>query len=281
MNNTPTNLPVIDAGGRRGRDFADARAGSDQAALYAALQAHIAEQQGINKRVAIACYSQGSAERLASLLRAHGISALTQAKNFDELRKCDAKLIALVILGFEHGFTSPDLALITEQDILGDRLVRPARKRRAGAAFQLELGTLNPGDFVVHAEHGIGRYEGLETVTVFNTAHDCVKLIYDGGDKLFVPVENLDVLTRYGSAESGAALDKLGGAGWQQRKARVKKRLKDMAEALMKIAAARELKKGESSTVPEGTYEEFAARFPYPETEDQAKAIESVLDDLA
>ncbi len=157
----------------------------------------------------------------------------------------------------------------------------PARKRRASAAFQLELGTLNPGDFVVHAEHGVGRYEGLEAISVFGTPHDCVKLIYDGGDKLFVPVENLDVLTRYGSAESGAQLDKLGGAGWQNRKARVKKRLKDMADELMKIAAARELRKGEVITAPEGTYQEFAARFPYPETEDQAKAIESVLDDLA
>ena len=243
-------MQTVDAGGRRGRDFADARAGQDQAALYGALQAYAAEQQAHNKRVAIACYSQGSADRLASLLRAHGMAALTQAKNWGELHKTDIKLIALIILGFEHGFVSPDLALITEQDILGDRLVRPARKRRASAPFQLELGTLNPGDFVVHAEHGIGRYEGLETISVFNTPHDCVKLIYDGGDKLFVPVENLDVLTRYGSAESGAVLDKLGGAGWQNRKARVKKRLKDMADALIKIAAARELKKGEIITVP-------------------------------
>ena len=158
--------------------------------------------------------------------------------------------------------------------------MRPARKRRAAKPFQLELGSLNPGDFVVHAEHGIGRYEGLETIRVMNTAHDCVKLIYDGGDKLFVPVENLDVLNRYATAETGAVLDKLGGVGWQTRKSRVKKRLKDMAEALMRIAAERELRKGEIISVPEGTYEEFAARFPYAETEDQAKAIESVLDDL-
>jgi transcription-repair coupling factor (superfamily II helicase) len=269
----------LDAGGRRGRDFSDAR--TDQAQLYAALNAYITEQQGTNRRVAIACYSQGSAERLASLLKAHGLHDLAPVKSFEELMHGDAKRIALIILGFEHGFTSADLALVTEQDILGDRLVRPVKKRRASAAFQLDLGALNPGDFVVHAEHGIGRYEGLEAVNVFGTAHDCVKLIYDGGDKLFVPVENLDLLTRYGSAESGATLDKLGGAGWQQRKARVKKRLKDMAEALMRIAAARELRKGEIIDVPEGTYEEFAARFPYPETEDQDKAIESVLDDLA
>jgi transcription-repair coupling factor (superfamily II helicase) len=269
---------VIDARGQRGRDFSDARAQQQE---IAALQTYATEQQAQNRRVAIACYSQGSTERLSHMLRTHGLSSLSAVKNWDEMRKLDPKLIALVILGFEHGFIAPDLAFVTEQDILGDRLVRPAKKRSKASAFQLELGTLNTGDFVVHAEHGIGRYEGLEAVTVFGTAHDCVKLIYDGGDKLFVPVENLDALTRYGSAESGAVLDRLGGAGWQQRKARVKKRLKDMADALIKIAAEREVKTAERIEVPEGAYEEFAARFPYAETEDQDKAIEDTLDDLA
>ncbi|MGE3623630.1 MAG: CarD family transcriptional regulator, partial [Bdellovibrionales bacterium] len=269
--------PVLDAHGQRGRDFADARAQQQE---IPALRNYAAEQQARNRRVAVACYSQGSSDRIAQMLRAHDLTTF-HVKSWDELRKLDPRLVALVILGFEHGFVSPDLALVTEQDILGDRLVRPAKKRRASSQFQLELGALNAGDFVVHAEHGIGRYEGLEAVTVLGTAHDCVKLVYDGGDKLYVPVENLDALTRYGSAESGAALDKLGGAGWQQRKSRVKKRLKDMAEALIKIAAERALKTGERIDVPEGTYDEFAARFPYPETEDQAKAIDDVLTDLA
>lgn len=282
---SPFQLPdaasVIDAHGRRGRDFADARVKQQETDLYGALGTYAAEQQANNKRVTIACYSQGSADRLSALLKIHGLSAMSAVKGWNDLRKLDHKLIGLVILGLEHGFVSPDLVLITEQDILGDRLVRPVRKRSKASQFQLELGSLNPGDFVVHGEHGIGRYEGLVTLTVFNTAHDCVKLIYDGGDKLFVPVENLDMLSRYASAEQGANLDKLGGAGWQNRKARVKKRLKDMAEALMKIAAERELKKGPVITVPEGTYQEFAARFPYNETEDQARAIDDVLVDLA
>ena len=277
----PAAANVIDAQGKRGRDFADARAKQPESDLYNALQAYTFEHQAHNRRVAIACYSKGSAERLSGLLRSHSKVALTEAKNWDELRKTDIKLVALVIIGFEHGFISPDLALITEQDILGDRLVRPSKKRRASKQFQLELDSLNPGDFVVHAEHGIGRYEGLEAITALGMSHDCVKLIYAGGDKLFVPVENLEILTRYGAADSGAVVDKLGGAGWQNRKGRVKKQLKDMAEALMRIAAERELKRGEIITVPEGTYQEFSARFPYAETEDQAKAIEDVLDDLA
>jgi transcription-repair coupling factor (superfamily II helicase) len=268
----------IDARGQRGRDFADARAQQQE---IEALKAYATEQQGLNRRVAVACYSQGSAERLAHMLRAHGMDALANAKGWDELQKLDPKLVVLIILGLAHGFLAPDLALVTEQDILGDRLVRPTKKRSKASSFQLELGTLNPGDFVVHAEHGIGRYEGLEAVTVLGTTHDCVKLVYDGGDKLYVPVESLDTLTRYGSAESGAVLDKLGAAGWQQRKARVKKRLKDMADALIKIAAERALKTGERIDIVEGSYEEFAARFPYPETDDQARAISDVLNDLS
>jgi transcription-repair coupling factor (superfamily II helicase) len=277
--------PVGDAGidcqGKRGRSFADARATGKEGDLYDAVRGHISAQQKENRRVALACYSQGSADRMAGVLRAHGVSAQERTSDWEMLRKLDTKLVGMVILGLEHGFVSPDLALITEQDILGDRLVRPARKRRAAKQFQLELGSLDPGDFVVHAEHGIGRYEGLETLHVLGTAHDCVKLIYDGGDKLFVPVENLDLLTRYGSADSGAALDRLGGLGWQQRKSRVKKRLKDMADALMKIAAEREIRKGEVIEISEGTYQEFAARFPYAETEDQERAIGDVLADLA
>ncbi|MDR3423983.1 MAG: transcription-repair coupling factor [Alphaproteobacteria bacterium] len=281
VRNPRGNDDVVDCQAQRGRDFSAARVAQPEQDLYAELQAYITAQQKQNRRVALACYSQGSADRMAGLLRTHGISAQEKVPAFDALRKLDTKLVALVILGLEHGFTSPDLAVITEQDILGDRLVRPARKRRAAKQFQLELGSLNVGDFVVHAEHGIGRYEGLETVTVLGLSHDCVKLIYDGGDKLFVPVENLDLLTRYGGAESGAVLDKLGGLGWQQRKSRVKKRLKDMADALMKIAAEREIKTGEVIEVPEGVYQEFAARFPYAETEDQERAITEVLSDLS
>jgi transcription-repair coupling factor (superfamily II helicase) len=272
---------TIDCQAQRGRDFAAARVTQKEGDLYEEVRAYLTGQQKQNRRAAIACYSQGSADRMAGLLRTHGVSAQEKVPSYDALRKMDSKLVGLVILGLEHGFVSPDLAIVTEQDILGDRLVRPARKRRQSKQFQIELGSLNPGDFVVHTEHGIGRYEGLETVTVLGTSHDCVKLVYDGGDKLFVPVENLDLLTRYGSAESGAVLDKLGGLGWQQRKSRVKKRLKDMAEALMKIAAEREIKTGEVIEVPEGTYQEFAARFPYAETEDQERAIGEVLTDLA
>jgi transcription-repair coupling factor (superfamily II helicase) len=270
----------IDAGARRGRDFADMRNRPD-IDLYAAIRTYAEGHQACNRRVAIACYSNGSAERMGGLLKSHAIDGTIKIENWNGFHKLDPKLIGLAVLGLEHGFVAPDLVLITEQDILGDRLIRKPKARKAAAQFQMELGSLEVGDFVVHAEHGIGRYEGLETVKAIGQSHDCVKLIYDGGDKLFVPVENLDVLTRYGSADCGAVLDKLGGVAWQSRKSKVKKRLKDMADALLKIAAERSLKTSDIIQVPEGTYQEFAARFPYAETEDQDRAIQSVMDDLS
>jgi len=271
---------TLDAGGVRGRDFADARNAPDTD-LYEAIGAYAAQHQASGRRVVLACYSQGSSERIASLLGAHGIATLDGTKRFDELHGLDPKLIPLILLGLENGISTPDLTLITEQDILGDRLVRKTRKKRMASAFQLDLSNLNAGDFVVHSEHGIGRYEGLKTIDALGAKHDCVRLIYDGGDKLFVPVENLDVLSRYASADSSATLDKLGGAAWQTRKARVKKNLLAIAGGLLEIAAQRHLKKAEIIEADAGSTQEFAARFPYHETEDQTQTIASVLDDLA
>ena len=142
--------------------------------------------------------------------------------------------------------------------------MRPPRRRSNVDKFIAEVSNLSVGDFVVHADHGIGRYDGLVTLDVSGAAHDCLKVIYSGDDKLFVPVENIEILSRYGSEDSEAQLDKLGGVAWQSRKARVKQRIKDIADQLIKVAADREVREGETLQTPEGLYEEFAARFPYP-----------------
>jgi transcription-repair coupling factor (superfamily II helicase) len=133
----------------------------------------------------------------------------------------------------------------------------------------------------VHREHGVGRYDGLVTLEIQFARHDCLKLGYEGGDKLFVPVENIDVLSRYGAAEEDAVLDRLGGVAWQSRKARLKQRIADMADRLIAIAAERAVQRGETMSPQEGLYEEFCARFPYVETDDQLQAISDVLDDLS
>ncbi len=273
-------VATVDTGGRGGENFAAARARADVNVFDEARDA-IARHAGAGRRVLIASYSAGSRERLSHILADHGITGLSAVDTMEAAMALPSATVALVVLALEHGFTSPGLAVITEQDLLGDRMIRPPRRRRKSDAFLTELSSIEPGDLVVHVDHGIGRYDGLETIKAAGAPHDCVRIVYDGDDRLFLPVENLELLSRYGSEDSAAQLDRLGGAGWQARKSRVKKRVKDMADELIKIAAARELRTGERMEPPEGAYEEFCARFPFAETDDQDNAIAETLADIA
>ncbi|HYE00699.1 MAG TPA: transcription-repair coupling factor, partial [Alphaproteobacteria bacterium] len=271
---------AVDAGGRRGHSFAEERLRED-VNLWDSVRAHLTAHHAEARRTVVAAFSTGSRDRIASLLKEHGVNHVATVDDWPEAARQAKKMVAVATLPLETGFVAEGLAVVSEQDILGDRLNRPTRRRRRADKFIQEVSSLNPGDFVVHIDHGVGRYDGLETLTVSGAPHDCLRLVYEGGDKLFVPVENIEVLSRYGSEESNAQLDKLGGNAWQGRKARVKKRLMDMAEELLRIAAARETRQGDVVEAPAGLYEEFAARFPYPETDDQLRAIEEVMGDLS
>ena len=264
---------------RRGRDFADVRANPDLNLMDAVCE-HVARMLSGGKRVVIAGYSGGIRDRIRHLLEEHSTLALETVESWLEVEVLDRRIAALAVLPLESGFDAPDLAVISEQDIFGDRLSRTTGRRRKAEDFISEVSQLNPGDLVVHGDHGIGRYDGLETLTVSGAAHDCLRVTYADNDKLFVPVENIEILSRFGQSDGSVALDKLGSAGWQARKARVKKRLRDMAEALLRIAAERELHRVDPMNAPESIYEEFAARFPYAETDDQTRAIGDVLGDL-
>ncbi len=276
---SPSPLPdAEDLGARRGRSFADIRVRPD-ANLLDSVVAHVATLKSRHPHVLLAGYTPGSRDRLLVLLKEHGEHAVEPVDTWADVQTLPAHVLPAVVLPLDHGFDAPDLCILTEADIFGERLVRPPRKRRRADNFIAEASALNTGDLVVHADHGLGRYDGLETLTVGGAPHDCLRLIYADGDKLYVPVENIEVLTRYGS-EDGATLDKLGGTAWQGRKARVKKKLLDMAGALLKIAAERQLRRADQLVPPEGLYAEFCARFPYSETDDQSRAIEEVLDDL-
>jgi len=269
-----------DAGARAGHDFADARL-SQAVSLFDAVRDFIRDERDHGRRVLVAAYSAGSAERLRTLLRDHGVTASVVIERWADFAQVALGQVALAVLAIEHGYRFGDAALVTEQDILGDRLARPPRRRASYQEFVAEVASLVQGDLVVHAEHGVGRYDGLVTLDVAGAPHDCLRVIYAGDDKLFVPVENIEVLTRYGSENLEVPLDKLGGVAWQSRKARVKKRIRDIANELIQVAAERQLRAGEPMPPPEGLYEEFAARFPYPETEDQDRAIADTLGDLA
>ncbi len=275
----PDEAGWIDWGARPGREFADARAQS-LATLYEAVGTRITEERAAGRRVAITAYSEGSRDRLSKVMTEHGIGGTVHCTDRASLEGLNASQTGMIVLGLERGFADLQHAFITEQDILGDRLVRQPRRRR-GERFLEELANFGAGDIVVHADHGVGRYEGLETLTVGGAAHDCLRIIYDSNDKLYLPVENIDLLTRFGSDEAPVQLDKLGGVNWQSRKARVKARIREMAAELIKTAATRAVQHLDAVQPPEGLYDEFCARFPYPETEDQLRAIEEVLTDFA
>jgi transcription-repair coupling factor (superfamily II helicase) len=271
-------VELIDLGGRQARDFTAERARQD-VNLFDVVAEYLRGERAMGKRIVIAGASEGSLERLRMVLADHGVGGLRRIERWDEVEVDGGP--ALAVLPLEHGFTTAEVSVLAEADIVGDRLSRPVRRTRRSDQFIPDVAALGEGDLVVHNDHGIGRYDGLVTLELGGAPHDCLRLIYQGGDKLFVPVENLDVLSRYGAAEGEIALDKLGGLGWQARKAKVKKRIREIAAELIEIAARRAMRRGARLTAAHGLYEEFAARFPYDETEDQARAIEVVLDDLA
>ena len=277
---TPTerNLGAIDLGGRRAPDFSEARKRAD-GTLFDAVRERLAVDARAGRRLVITATTLGARSRIASLLREHGVAEPLEAAQWQDALAAPPQRLALLVLGFEHGFVTDELALYTEQDLFGERLARPVRRRPA-EHFIAELAALSPGDLVVHAEHGIGRFERLETITVGRAPHDCVRILYAGDTKLYLPVENLEVLSRYGGQEATATLDRLGRAEWQARKAKIKERIREIAHQLLRIAAERALRTGERLIASPGAYDEFAARFPYPETEDQARAIADVIEDL-
>jgi transcription-repair coupling factor (superfamily II helicase) len=271
--------PVVDCGGRTGRNFAPERS-DENANVFEALIAHIRALHEKRRKVIVAGWSDGSRERLATVLAEHGMKSAELVSSLDQALAVQPPKVALAVIGIEAGFEAGDLVVIGEQDVLGDRLIRQRRKVRRAQDFLSEVAALSPGDLVVHVDHGIGRFVGLRTIEAAGAPHDCLELHYAGGDKLFLPVENLELLSRYGSEDTEAQLDKLGGLGWQTRKAKMKKRIREMAHALIKIAAARQLHAAPRLMPPEGAYDEFCARFPYDETDDQQNAIDAVIDDL-
>ena len=226
------------------------------------------------KPVILAANSPGSAHRIEKLLHLPAGELLAHMP-----RKPEG--VRLAVLPIEQGFETADYLLLTEQDMFGERIIRTAKKKKKSEAFLAEAASFIEGEAIVHREHGIGRYEGLVTVEVGDKKHDCLKLVYDGGDKLFLPVENIDLVSRFGASDTPPPLDKLGGIAWQKRKSALKKRLRMAAEALLKVAAERAATTAPVFNPEAGLYDEFCARFPYTETDDQLQAIEDVRADLA
>ncbi|MBM3566601.1 MAG: DEAD/DEAH box helicase, partial [Alphaproteobacteria bacterium] len=272
-------IEVVDLNGRIGWDFSEIRV-RPGANVFDALRDYAAGQVREGRRLLISAFSDGSRDRLISVMREHGVDSVRVVGTWSEAAGSSVGGIAIATVGFERGFLAPGIAVVSEQDLLGERMARAAKRRIKAENFIIEASELTEGDLVVHVNHGIGRYEGLQAVEAGGAPHDCLRILYDGGDKLYLPVENIELVSRYGSEQAGVALDRLGGVAWQARKARLKSRIREMAAELIKVAAARAVRTAPTMNAPEGLYDEFCARFPFAETEDQQRAIESAIGDL-
>ncbi|MGB0635287.1 MAG: transcription-repair coupling factor [Paracoccaceae bacterium] len=268
----PTGYKVTDAGGRIGRNFAPERIAGNKN-IFKILASYISTMSE-KMPVILACSSEGSRSRLVDLLSDEGHLNIRLVSNYSEI----VAGVSAVVWELPSGYLTSDYLVISEQDVLGERLVKSAKRKRRANNFLTELTSLSLNDLVVHLDHGIGRFAGLKTISAIGAPHECIELEYLGGDRLFLPVENIELLSKYG--QENGALDKLGGSSWQAKKANLKKRIKDMAERLIKVAADRETKTAPKIEHMSEMWSDFCARFPYNETEDQMSTVDSIVSDL-
>ena len=268
---------AINLNGKASSKYSNIKSNRSDSSSYENLKSDILDFTKKNKKIIIACSSLGSSERVSKILINNGI--LSNFKNLESFKNIDQKNIYLTVLNLNSGFHFDDYIFISEQDIFGEKFYRPRIIRKA-ENFIREISSVMPGDAVVHVDHGIGRFENLSTLEINNAKHECLLIKYANDDKLYLPVENIEVLSRYGSDISDEMLDKLGGLSWTTRKENLKKKIKFLAEELISVAAKRQLSKAEMFNVPEDFYEEFCSRFSFEETNDQLNAINDVLNDL-
>ncbi len=228
--------------------------------------------------------SLANADRLVDILKDYGLELPVRAAQDGAWPAWPAPgEIDVVVSPLADGFELPDdsVVVVTEQNVFGERQQRrPVRVTRQSSAVE-RLAQIQEGEFLVHAEHGIGRYGGLTRLPVAGGEQEFLLLLYDKGDKLYVPVSRLGQVQRYGASEDASpAVDRLGGELWVKRKARVKRAVREMAEELLAVIAAREQLPGFAFPPPDAAYEEFEARFRFEDTPDQRKAVDDVIGDM-
>ncbi len=267
-----------------------ARASKGKTGALTPLARRIAHWQEHGLRVFLAARAQTQAERVTALLRHQGVECRARLERFDpawlEGPTGDASNVAEVVVGtLSHGamFPADGLVLVTEEEIFGGRAHRKRERKKTDVArpFLEDLRSLAVGDFIVHVEHGIGRYHGLVHKAIGGLTVDLLVVEYAGGDKLFLPVYRLNQIQKYSGGENAAPkLDRLGGSTFAKTKSRVKKEVRKMADELLRLYAERQAQPGHAFPRIDDDYRAFEATFPFDETPDQAKAIEDVNGDL-
>ncbi|MCY3673616.1 MAG: transcription-repair coupling factor [Paracoccaceae bacterium] len=229
------------------------------------------------RNVLIACWTEGSLERIEEYLRDENITHIQKVDNFTNLRDSN-NLLMIGVLKLAWGFTCDDLTVISEQDIFGPRKKIHYSKKKSTTNFLKEFGELLPGDLIVHRDHGVGKFLEIDKIITAGRNQDCIALEYSGGTKLYLPVENMDLLSKLGNNE--ARLDVIGGTAWQERKAKLKKDLLALAGDLVATSAKRKLESAPVLRYESKEWDLLLSKFPFMETADQEKAIADVLYDL-
>ncbi|MCM0080978.1 transcription-repair coupling factor [Geomonas sp. Red32] len=234
-------------------------------------------------RVLIPCHQAGQARRLYELLSHYRLPLEISEERFPGAAQRPPGRVEILIGEISRGFRleAEKLVVIAEEEIFGKRVKRRGLSEARKKQLLTSLAELKPGDHMVHIDFGVAIYRGLEHIALTGMEGDFLLLEYAGGDKLYLPVDRINLVQRYVGAEGvEPKLDRLGAAGWEKAKAKARSEVQEMAAELLKIHAAREVQQGFQYTPPDDMYREFEASFAFEETPDQASAIDQVLSDM-
>jgi transcription-repair coupling factor (superfamily II helicase) len=238
------------------------------------------------ERILFSAESAGRREFVNDMLHQYGIHA-SQVEHWHEFLERDDNRYFITASALQNGInlTTKGIAVITENQLFGERAVQKRRRRyrktRDAESTIQSLADLHQGAPVVHEDHGVGRYQGLKTLTVSGIATEFLCIEYANEDKLYVPVSSLHLISRYaGASEDNAPLHRLGTEQWQRSRKKAQEKIHDIAVELLDIQARREATEGFAHEVALDEYHQFASEFPFEETPDQETAIESVISDM-
>lgn len=234
-------------------------------------------------RVFLVSHQPSQVQRLHDLLSHYGLPLSVSEGRPGSGEEADGPVVRLFQGDISRGFRLPGegIVVIAEEEIFGKRIKRRDLSEIRKKQILLSLAELKPGDFMVHTDFGVGLYRGLQHLAFDGIGGDFLLLEYAGADKLYLPVDRINLVQRYIGAEGiEPSLDKLGGAGWDRKKAKAREAIEEMAEELLRIYAARQVHEGFAFSPPDDLYREFEASFAFEETPDQLGAIEDVLRDM-
>ena len=245
---------------------------------YQSLKDTITKNINDNNSVFLACSSEGSRLRLSKIFKNQNIDSYLFDK-FSDLQNMTKKGVGICVLNLPNGFFLEKTIFISEQDIFGEKFYRSRKVENKN--FLKDLSSINPGDLIIHVDHGLGKFVNLTNLKIENSYHECLMLEYKNNDRLYLPVENLEMLSKYNSDNENITLDKLGSNAWKIKTEKIKKDIMHLAKDLIDVAAKRKLVNASKYDIKNEFYDDFCSRFAYEETDDQLSSIDNVLEDLS